>query len=786
MKINTFDVSNYGILKTKNKKTNNPITLNTPSVKSQNTNLSNFNNNQINFARKWSDHKSWGAVVNPDTKEVTFKIFTCPDAKSVTVETTNNSGEKHIFDLKNKGKGIFETAKAISPELVKDGDKYSYIIEKKDGTKVKVKDPYSFKQEQLSEESVIYDQSKYKWHDKDWFSDDNKERITNANLNEAVIYELNTASFSESGDFQGLIDKLDEIKENGFNAIEIMPVENTYSFNWGYDGVDKFAVSDYLGGPDNFKKVVDKAHNLGLNVIIDMVPNHHGPDGSQLGITGPYFDGSTGWGDAYRYEGENSEYVRDFMVNAALNWINNYHCDGIRFDMTKFMKSDYAMQQIRAEIAYHNPKAFTIAEDSRDKVDSNGITFWDDAKIKHDRRVMTKLKDEDYAKGKDEKAHEKAIEKIIQNKTPLARLGYDSEWDFNYGHIIQKHLYGDIDLDSLVDACIQGENRVRCITTHDDIGNLDGVRAIAKMLVPMFHLNENMILNDKDIERARDYANLKHSDFNSARQDIIYQKAQAAAEKIAKMYTEGELDKYIENNDSKALYNEKLKPLGISENAYMPPERITYAYNSAFNTFKAAQALTFMQNGPKMIFQGDEKASLVSFRFFRQFESIPYENNLYIEKGYEPGLSALQNSKIDSLELSDKGKEYEKGCNNLIKDLIKLIKENKAASNGKIVEKDVVKHPNSKVVALHIADNKTNNNLYTITNFSNAKYPRFDADRYYISFPKGKWVEILNTDDTRYKGTGLTNEGRIIESNGRTNYPINLAEESTLIFKKID
>ncbi|MBQ7287217.1 MAG: hypothetical protein IJW73_05590, partial [Candidatus Gastranaerophilales bacterium] len=89
-----------------------------------------------------------------------------------------------------------------------------------------------------------------------------------------------------------------------------MPVENTYSYNWGYDGVDKFAVSNFLGGPDRLKEFIDEAHNVGLNVIMDMVPNHIGPDGAQLAKTGPYTNGSTPWGDAFNYEGQNSRYVR--------------------------------------------------------------------------------------------------------------------------------------------------------------------------------------------------------------------------------------------------------------------------------------------------------------------------------------------------------------------------------------------------------------------------------------------------------------------------------------------
>lgn len=786
MKISALGVSGRKIAEVKTEKPNNSAVSNNPIAKTSSENLLNFNN-QINFARKWSEHTSWGAVVDPKTKDVSFKIFTWPDAKSVEVNVEKkDTNEVIAIDLKNKGNGIFETEKPVSSKLVQDGDSYFYKIEKTDGSIVEVKDPYSFKQEELMGKSVIYDHSKFQWHDKDWFSDNNPDRITNSNLNEAVIYEVNIASYTKSGDFEGLINKLPEIKANGFNTIEIMPVENTNSYNWGYDGVDKFAASQFLGGPNGLKELVDACHAIGISIVIDMVPNHHGPDGSQLGETGPYFNGNTGWGDAYRYEGENSQYVRDFMVNAALNWINNYHCDGIRYDMTKFMKSDHTMQQIRAEIAYHNPEVFTIAEDSREGINSDGENLWHDKTVKHDARVMQKLKPYDYAKGKDEETHAKAIEEIINNKTNIARLGYDSEWDFNFFHALKDCLYGNSNLDIFEDACLQSDGRVKYVMSHDEIGNYEGSRLIAKLIVPMFHLNENIILNDSDIKRANDYSKLKNCPFDEARQMIVFQKAQLTAEKLATLYVGGKLDKYSKNDEDGLFYNEVIKPLGIRQDANITPKRIELSYKKAFKTFKMGQTITYTQKGPKMVFQGDERASMVPFRFFRQFSDGAREDYLYTEKGYEPGLSAFKESKIDSLKLSTNGERYEQGFNNLIRDLNKLNKENKAIVNGRIVTQDTVKHSGSQVIALHMADDETKNHIYTITNFSDLKYPREEADRYYISFPKGKWVEILNTDDTRYMGTGMVNKEQIIESDGHTGYPINLASKSTLIFKKLD
>ena len=81
------------------------------------------------------------------------------------------------------------------------------------------------------------------------------------------IYELHIGTFTEEGTYLSALQELERIsKELHFNAIEIMPVENTYSFNWGYDGVDKYAPNHTYGTPDDLKALIDYAHSLNLNV----------------------------------------------------------------------------------------------------------------------------------------------------------------------------------------------------------------------------------------------------------------------------------------------------------------------------------------------------------------------------------------------------------------------------------------------------------------------------------------------------------------------------------------
>ena len=766
-----------------------------------NTELKNIYYTPLNFTRRWSEHKSWGANIDPKTKNVTFKLFSYPDNQSVEVEVKNKkTGMTYVFPMEKTKDGIYES-EPISPRYAKNGDSYSYIITKADGTTDKVKDPYSFCQKTLLGESVLYDNSLFKWNDEDWFKR-NKKRVSRlanhknhlTSVNNLRIYEFNTKTLTQEGTFEGAQKELERIKKLGFNAIEIMPVEATYSFNWGYDGVDKMAPAEHLGGPDNLKSFVDFAHSQGLNVIMDMVPNHLGPDGASLKKTGPFIKGNNCFGESFNFEGENSKYVKDYMVNAALNWIENYHCDGLRLDMTKFMESDSAMKQIAAEVNYHKPDAFLIAEDGRSAVSANDDGFyWENQDEPHDKRVLNPLKPEEYGEGKNERVHNNAIEEISQGNGSLGRLGFDSEWDFNYFHTLKDALYGIINMDEFEKSCYCSQDRVKYVMSHDEIGNFEGTRLLAKLMVPMLHLNDNMVLNQEELNRAEALKHMKGMSDNEAYWTVTVQKAQFTAEKLAIMLQEGKLDKYdISKIHSRALVHaaenafktEVLRPLGLNENAGISYENLKYMYNRSFNKNKMAMARTFSLPGPKMVFQGDERADLTPFRFFRQFDSVKYEDYLYTEKGYKPGKPALKESKFGNIKYSENAVHYMRNFRTLIKDLNKLNDDNPALTTGRLIPDDTVKHHSSQVFATHSSDGE-NNDIYTVTNFSSSSYPRRNAADYYIKFPKGEWVEVLNTDDRKYGGTGEYMNKHIIKSDGISNLPIKLSSESTLIFKKI-
>ncbi|MFT4040025.1 MAG: alpha-amylase family glycosyl hydrolase, partial [Thermomicrobiales bacterium] len=121
----------------------------------------------------------------------------------------------------------------------------------------------------------------------------------------------------------------------GVTAIEIMPVSQfPGANNWGYDGVFPWAVQHSYGGPDGLKALVDAAHGLGIAVVLDVVYNHLGPEGSVIHRFGPYFTANyhTPWGDALNFDGPGSDEVRRFFIASALMFLEEYRVDGFRLD----------------------------------------------------------------------------------------------------------------------------------------------------------------------------------------------------------------------------------------------------------------------------------------------------------------------------------------------------------------------------------------------------------------------------------------------------------------------
>ncbi|MEO7058060.1 MAG: malto-oligosyltrehalose trehalohydrolase [Caldimonas sp.] len=161
---------------------------------------------------------------------------------------------------------------------------------------------------------------------------------------EAVIYEMHIGTFTAEGSFEAAAEQLAALRDVGVTAIELLPVADfPGTRNWGYDGVLHFAPDASYGRPDDLKAFVDRAHGLGLMVLLDVVYNHFGPDGNYLHAYCPEFFNprhQTPWGAAINFDGEQSEAVRDFYVHNALHWVEEYRFDGLRLDAIHAIADD--------------------------------------------------------------------------------------------------------------------------------------------------------------------------------------------------------------------------------------------------------------------------------------------------------------------------------------------------------------------------------------------------------------------------------------------------------------
>lgn len=191
--------------------------------------------------------------------------------------------------------------------------------------------------------SAVWDPRQMSWTDSDW---------SGIKREDLVIYELHVGSFTAEGTFAAIIPRLEALRSLGVTAIELMPLgQFPGTRNWGYDGVQWFAVQNSYGGPRELQRLVDACHSAGLAVILDVVYNHVGPEGNYLDRFGPYFTDHhrTPWGNAINYDDRESDNVRDFVLQNVRQWIRDFHMDGLRLDAVQAIV-DASPRHILADI----------------------------------------------------------------------------------------------------------------------------------------------------------------------------------------------------------------------------------------------------------------------------------------------------------------------------------------------------------------------------------------------------------------------------------------------------
>jgi maltooligosyltrehalose trehalohydrolase len=280
---------------------------------------------------------------------------------------------------------------------VKPGDRYFYRL---DGGK-EFPDPASrYQPEGVHSASAVIDPA-FAWNDGDW---------RGLPIQQYVIYELHTGTFTPEGSFEAVIPLLDDLKKTGITTLELMPVAQfPGSRNWGYDGAYVFAVQDSYGGPEGLKRLVDACHRREMAVILDVVYNHFGPEGNYIGQFGPYFTDRyhTPWGAALNFDGAQSDHVRRFFIENAKYWLTEFHLDALRLD---------ALHAI---------------------VDISPVPFVEELAVAVDR-LGKRLKRHFYLFGESD-----ANDRRLVGPRRCGGYGLDAQWNDNFHHALHALLTGE-------------------------------------------------------------------------------------------------------------------------------------------------------------------------------------------------------------------------------------------------------------------------------------------------------------------------------------------------------
>jgi len=233
--------------------------------------------------------------------------------------------------------------------------------------------------------SMVVDPSTFGWTDSNWHG------ISGSGH---VLYEMHVGTFTPAGTWRAAITALEHLAGLGITIVEMMPVADfAGQFGWGYDGVDLYAPTRLYGTPDDLRAFVDRAHALGIGVILDVVYNHLGPDGNYLADFSPdYFTDryKNDWGKALNFEGPLP--AREFFVENAAYWIEEFHFDGLRLDATQDIhdaSSEHVVASLvqRAREAAGDRSIYVVAENepqdttlvrSRDEGGYGGDALWND------------------------------------------------------------------------------------------------------------------------------------------------------------------------------------------------------------------------------------------------------------------------------------------------------------------------------------------------------------------------------------------------------------------------
>ncbi|WP_372498363.1 1,4-alpha-glucan branching protein GlgB [Streptomyces marispadix] len=273
---------------------------------------------------------------------VTGTRFTvwAPNARGVRVAGDFNRWDGTGCPMRSLGaSGVWEL---FLPQVA-DGALYNFEVVRHDGTRALHADPMARSAEAPPGNASVVHTSGYRWGDGDWLD----RRASGDPLASPLsVYEVHLPSWRPGLTYRELADQLPQyVRETGFTHVELMPcAEHPFGGSWGYQITGFYAPTSRLGGPDDFKYLVDSLHRAGIGVLMDWVPAHFPKDEWALAR----FDGSSLYEHPDPSRAEHPDWgtlefdfgrpqVRNFLVANAVYWCEEFHIDGLRVDAVASM-----------------------------------------------------------------------------------------------------------------------------------------------------------------------------------------------------------------------------------------------------------------------------------------------------------------------------------------------------------------------------------------------------------------------------------------------------------------
>jgi 1,4-alpha-glucan branching enzyme len=277
---------------------------------------------------------------------VAFAVW-APNAASASVVGDFNGWDGRLHPMRTLGtSGIWE----LFVPGVEEEARYKFELRTREG-KLRLKaDPLAFRTEVPPKNASVVFASDYEWGDAEWLE---QRRNADELARPVSIYEVHLGSWrlnvQDGNRPLSYLEAADDLAEYatdmGFTHVELMPVmEHPYAPSWGYQVTGHFAPTARFGEPDDFRAFVDRLHQRGVGVILDWVPAHFPKDDWALAR----FDGTALYEHADPRRGEHPDWgtlvfnfgrneVRNFLLASALEWLSEYHADGLRVDAVASM-----------------------------------------------------------------------------------------------------------------------------------------------------------------------------------------------------------------------------------------------------------------------------------------------------------------------------------------------------------------------------------------------------------------------------------------------------------------